>query len=77
MPIQTISAAPRIRSLMPEGYLARLSDLTGVRTIPNLSQIVRYEQKSSKHWPAVESLAKQTNPEGFAAWQTAQSQPAD
>lgn len=61
---------------MPEGYLARLSDLTGVRTIPNLSQIVRYEQQSSKHWPAVETLARETNPEGFAAWKAAQLQPA-
>jgi hypothetical protein len=76
MPIQTTSSPLRIRSLMPEGYLARLSDLTGVRTIPNLSQIVRYEQQSSKHWPAVESLARQTNPEGFAAWKAAQLQPA-
>ena len=61
---------------MPEGYLAILSKRTGVRTIPNLSAIVRMEQISSKHWPAVEQLALETNPTGFAEWQAAQTQHA-
>jgi hypothetical protein len=67
--------APTIRDLMPEGYLATLSERTGVKTITNLSQIVLREQTSSIHWAQVEKLAEQTNPDGFAAWKAAQPQP--
>lgn len=60
-----------IRACMPEGYLSMLAERTGVKTPTNLSQIVRLEQTSSKHWPAVVQLAKETQPELFAEWLTA------
>jgi hypothetical protein len=72
MPMNTPHQPPRIRACMPEGYLPLLAERTGVKVLTNLSQIVRLEQTSSKHWPEVERLAAETNPEGFAAWQAAQ-----
>lgn len=66
---------PTIRDLMPDGYLAVLAERTGMKTVSNISQLVLRQQTSSTHWPQVEKLAQETNPEGFARWQAAQ-QPA-
>jgi hypothetical protein len=71
MPMHTPATSPSILACMPKGYLSALSRMTGLKTITNLSQIVRLEQTSSKHWPAVEQLAQQTSPELFAKWQAA------
>lgn len=60
-----------MRELMPDGFLGTLADRTGCKSVPDLSQIVLRERTTSKYWPAVEALAKQTNPEGFARWQAA------
>jgi|GEM_PF-5144088 len=76
MPMDTQTAAPSIRSLMPEGFLKKLADLTGCRQRATLSGVVTYEASNSKYWPAVETLARETNPEGFAQWRAAQSEPA-
>ena len=65
-----------IREMMPESYLPELARRTGMKSIPNLSQIVRLEATTSKHWPAVEQLARETNPEAFAEWQAANKQVA-
>jgi hypothetical protein len=62
--------------MMPDAYLSDLSRRTGLKSLPNLSQIVRLEQTTSKHWPAVEQLARETNPDGFAAWEAANKQAA-
>lgn len=55
-----------IRDLMPEGYLPKLVELTGVSR-SNISQIVRDERTTSKIWPAVERLAKETNASAYEA----------
>ena len=66
---------PKMRQLMPEGFLAILADRTGSMSMQGLSQIVRFERVTSKHWPAVAQLAQETNPTGFAAWQAAKGVP--
>ncbi len=60
-----------IRDLMPTNYTIELARRTGCKNISNLSQIVRLEHTASKYWPAVEQLARETNPSGFAAWAAA------
>ena len=49
-----------IRELMPDGYLPKLVELTGVSR-SNISNTVRDERTTSKIWPFVEQLARQTN----------------
>lgn len=61
-------APPKLRQLMPEGYLSLLADRTGCTSMPDLSQIVLRERSGSKYWPAVLALAEATNPQGYAAW---------
>ncbi|MVN78944.1 hypothetical protein GO988_21655 [Hymenobacter sp. HMF4947] len=61
-------APPKMRQLMPEGFLGTLADRTGCTSIPDLSQIVLRERVKSKYWPAVLALAEATNPQGYAAW---------
>jgi len=61
----------KIRELMPEGYLAKLMDLTGTKNYSNLAQIVRNEHTTSKHWPAVLALAEETAPARYALWAAA------
>jgi hypothetical protein len=61
----------KIRDLMPEGYLAKLIELTGCKNYSNLAQIVRNEHSTSKHWPAILRFAEETNPAGFALWAAA------
>lgn len=61
-------APPKLRQLMPEGYLSLLADRTGCTSMPDLSQIVLRERSTSKYWPAVLALAEATNPTGYAAW---------
>ncbi|QNH60716.1 hypothetical protein [Hymenobacter sediminicola] len=73
MLIPDTTAAPSIRSMMPEGFLKMLAESTGCRQRATLSGIVTYETTSSKYWPAIEALAQETDPEGFARWQAAQA----
>jgi hypothetical protein len=61
----------KIRDLMPEGYLAKLMDLTSTKNYSNLAQIVRNEHTTSKHWRAVLTLAEETDPERYARWAAA------
>lgn len=71
------TVAPSIRELMPPGFLRTLLDRTGCKQRATISDVVLLEQASSKYWPAVEKLARETNPEGFAAWEAAREvQPA-
>ncbi|MBG8556188.1 hypothetical protein [Hymenobacter guriensis] len=72
MPMNQTTPALTIRQLMPPGFLAELAKRTGLRNPSNLAQLVRMEQTTSRHWPAVLGLAKETNPEGFAQWESAQ-----
>lgn len=67
--------ALRIRDLMPKGYIRKLYELTGCKSKSSLSDTVTYEVDTSQYWPAVLRLAAETNPEGFAQWQAAQTQP--
>lgn len=67
--------APKMRELMPPGFLGTLADRTHCTSVPDLSQIVLRERTSSKYWPAVEQLARETNPTGFARWQAARPTP--
>jgi len=53
---------------MPINYTVELARRTGCKNISNLSQIVRLEHTASKYWPAVEQLARETNPTGYATW---------
>jgi hypothetical protein len=64
-----MATSPKMRELMPSGFLGILADRTGCTSVPDLSQIVLRERKTSKYWPQVEKLAQETNPEGFAQWQ--------
>lgn len=67
---------PTIRELMPAGFLPLLCKRTGRKNISNMSQVVNYENTASSVWPEVVKLAKETNPEGYARWEAAQTQPA-
>jgi hypothetical protein len=58
----------RIRELMPEGYIAKIAEQTGQTNPGNISQMVRLEQVTNKHWPVVERVAQENDPQGFAAW---------
>jgi hypothetical protein len=64
---------PCMRDLMPENYTVTLAAQTGCKNVSNLSQIVRLEHTKSKYWPAVEALAKATNPHGFLLWKAARN----
>lgn len=64
---------PTMRQLMPEGYLRALLARTECRQRATISDVVVLEQTTSKYWPAVEQLARETNPEGFAQWQAAKA----
>lgn len=68
--------APDFRDLMPEGFVPILAKRTGLTDPSAISKLVRYPNPKSKHWPAAAQLARETNPEGFAAWEAAQAQPA-
>lgn len=61
----------RMWDLMPAGYLGTLADRLKLGSTTDLCQIVKRERTTSKHWAAVEQLARETNPEGFAQWQAA------
>jgi hypothetical protein len=67
---------PSIRSLMPEGFLRTLLARTKCKQKTTISDVVLQQSTSSKYWPAVEALAKETNPEGFAKWEAAHTQTA-
>ena len=71
--MNTETPPPKIRDLMPDIYTVTLSAQTGCKNVSNLSQIVRLEHTKSKYWPAVEALAKATNPHGFLLWKAAQA----
>ncbi|KUG06909.1 hypothetical protein [Solirubrum puertoriconensis] len=65
----------RIRQLMPAGYLRILQTRTDCKQKATLNDVVLSESTNSKYWPAVEQLAQETDPNGFAAWQAAHLQP--
>jgi hypothetical protein len=67
---------PSIRELMPSGFLRMLSVRTGCKQRATISDVVLLEQTTSKYWAAVETLAKETNPEGFALWEASHAQAA-
>jgi hypothetical protein len=73
MPENMPQTAPTMRALMPEGFTRILMQGTGCRQRATISDVVVLEQTTSKYWPAVEQLAKETNPEGFAQWQAAKA----
>lgn len=71
--IPTIS----IRTLMPAGFLRILLDRTGCKQRATISDVVLLEQTTSKYWPSVEALARETDPEGYTRWEAArETQPA-
>jgi hypothetical protein len=63
------NATPSIRELMPQGFLRTLLLRTGCKQRATISDVVLLEQTTSKYWPAIETLAKETKPEGFAQWE--------
>jgi hypothetical protein len=71
-----MDATPTIRGLMPPGFTTLLCKRTGSKNIPNMSMVVSLENTASKYWPEILKLAQETNPEGFAKWEAAQTQPA-
>jgi len=70
-----VPKVPTIRELMPNGFLRELIARTKCRQSAYLSNIVLCESVGSKYWPAVEALAQETNPEGFASWKASQDEP--
>ena len=46
---------------------------TGCKQRATMSDVVLLEQTTSKYWLAVEQLAQETNPDGFAQWQAAKA----
>ena len=65
------TTGPSIRDLMPAGFLRTLLGRTKCKQRATISDVVLLEATASKYWPAVEALAKETNPEGFAQWEAA------
>lgn len=65
------ASAPAIRTLMPEGFIRTLALRTGCKQRATISTVVSLEATNSKYWPAVEALAREHNPEGFAQWEAA------
>jgi hypothetical protein len=59
---------PKIRPLMPEGFISKLADETGMSDPAAISNMVRMQQYRKAGWPAVLALAEKHNPAGFAAW---------
>lgn len=76
MHANTETTAPSIRALMPSGFLRTLLQRTGCKQRATISDVVLVEATTSKYWPAVEELARETNPEGFAEWEAAHAQAA-
>lgn len=66
--VQSKKPVVSIRDLMPSNYTVELARRTGCKNISNLSQIVRLEHTASKYWLAVEQLARETDPAGYATW---------
>lgn len=63
-----MTQAPKIRALMPPGFVTTLAERTGLTDPSAVSKLVRFEQASSKYWPTVLALAEETDPAGFAQW---------
>lgn len=63
-----MTQAPKMRALMPPGFVGTLADRTGLTDPAAISKLVKYEQASSRYWPAVLTLAEQTDPAGYAQW---------
>jgi hypothetical protein len=76
MHANTQTTAPSIRELMPSGFLRTLLDRTGCKQRATISDVVLLEATTSKYWPAVEALAKENNPSGFAQWEACHAQAA-
>lgn len=76
MHANTQTTAPSIRDLMPNGFLRTLLARTGCKQRATISDVVLVEATTSKYWPAVEKLARETNPEGFAQWEASHAQAA-
>jgi hypothetical protein len=62
---------PTIKEVLGEGWMKPLAQLSGVKDSATLSRLVNLEYHTSKHWPAVLTLAQKTNPTGFATWAAA------
>ncbi|MET4106008.1 HNH endonuclease signature motif containing protein [Hymenobacter sp. UYP22] len=75
LPMET-PPTPTMRELMPAGFIKELARRTGCKSASMLSGVISLENTGSRLWPAVEKLAEETNPDGFAAWQTAHAQAA-
>ena len=76
MHAQSQTTAPSIRELMPSGFLRTLLLRTGCKQRATISDVVLLEQTTSKYWPAIEALAKETDAPGFAQWEAAHAQAA-
>ncbi|MGI4822279.1 MAG: hypothetical protein ACRYFV_13800 [Janthinobacterium lividum] len=76
MHANTQTTALSIRQMMPTGFLRLLLDRTGCKQRATISDVVLLEATTSKYWPAVEALARETNPEAFAQWESANAQAA-
>jgi hypothetical protein len=62
---------PTMLEVLGKGWMKPLALSGGPKDSAALSRLVNYEQTTSKYWPAVEALAKNINPEGFAKWEAA------
>jgi hypothetical protein len=67
----TQQKSPTIKEVLGGGWMRPLAQRSGVKDSATLSRLVNLEYATSKHWPAVLALAQETNPEGYAAWATA------
>ncbi|RSK29883.1 MULTISPECIES: hypothetical protein [Hymenobacter] len=67
---------PTMRELMPAGFIKELARRTGCKSASQLSGVISLENTGSRLWPEVEKLAEETDPAGFAAWQSAHAQAA-
>lgn len=64
-------APQRIRELMPPGFSRTLVERTGCKQKQTMSDVVLSENPRNKYWLAVLALAEETDPEGYAAWASA------
>ncbi|WP_426491108.1 hypothetical protein [Hymenobacter sp. 102] len=64
--------APTLRELMPAGFIKELARRTGCKSASRLSGLVSMEGPcTAREWPAIEALARETDPTGFDRWKEA------
>ena len=70
----TEAPAPTLRQLLPPNHIILLAQRCKLKSTRYLHDVISLENTDYKHWPEIESLAQETNPEGFAKWEAARAE---